>query len=103
LSSAKAGFTQDIGMEEIPGIGVMYGWVFHPSTDTDLVYKFTKAMFENPKPLLEISPMFEPWGKEAKEISKKALGACAGVPVHPGAAKYYKEIGIWQDNWVEGK
>jgi len=103
LTSAKGGFTQDIGADEIPGIGIIYGWAFHPSTDTDLVYKFTKALFEKPKPLIEISPMFEPWSEDAKGISKKAVSACAGVPVHPGAAKYYKEIGIWEDSWVEGK
>ncbi len=102
-AKVAGGFTQDIGMEEIPGIGVMYGWAFHPSTDPDLVYQFVKTCFENQKSLLEISPMFGPWSEDAKGFSKKALGAAPGVPIHPGAAKYYKEIGIWEATWVEGK
>lgn len=54
----------------------------------DLIYKLTKSIYDN-KPDLVNSH------SAAKDINKEnALGGLMGVPVHPGAAKYFKEIGL---------
>jgi hypothetical protein len=64
----------------------------------DLVYAIVRAFYENVKELANYHPL-------AKNIDvKHALdGAFKGIPVHPGAARYYKEVGVWQDDLVVGQ
>lgn len=58
------------------------------STDvsTDTVYKITKAICENESKLETIH-------SSMKFFSCKTATKDASIPVHPGAAKYYKEMG----------
>ena len=53
---------------------------------TDTVYKMTKALFEN-------LPALQAAHAAAKGISLQKAGKNPPVPLHPGAAKYYKEKG----------
>jgi len=54
----------------------------------DLVYQLTKAVYDNQKDLVTSH-------SAAKDITKdNALKGLMGVPVHPGAARYFKEIGL---------
>ncbi len=56
--------------------------------DADLVYLLTKAIFENKDDLVAAH-------SAARDITKEAaLSGLMGVPLHPGAAKYFKEIGL---------
>lgn len=53
----------------------------------DVVYKVTKALHEHADELKEIGPvmsLFKP-----KDMARKQV-----VPYHPGAAKYYQEVGM---------
>jgi TRAP transporter TAXI family solute receptor len=54
----------------------------------DLVYKFTKAMYENKADLAATFSMFNLM--EEKEMAKNIA-----IPYHPGAIKFYKEKGLW--------
>jgi len=70
---------------------VSYGVNLFASTKTpdDVVYKVVKAMHDNAKAMGQIFPplrLFDP-GAMAEAIP--------GVEYHPGAIKYYKEIGQW--------
>ena len=53
----------------------------------DHVYKLTKAIYENPPFLQAIHP-----ATKAMAIEKAMAGL--PVPLHPGAMKYYKEVGL---------
>ncbi|MFZ5652252.1 MAG: TAXI family TRAP transporter solute-binding subunit, partial [Bacillota bacterium] len=54
----------------------------------DLIYNLTKSIYDNQKDLVNAH-------SAAKDITKEnALKGLMGVPVHPGAAKYFKEIGL---------
>ena len=53
----------------------------------DLVYSMTKAIFENLDNLKSVHPAF---GKVTKATILNGFGA----PLHPGALKYYREIGV---------
>jgi TRAP transporter TAXI family solute receptor len=54
----------------------------------DLVYKMTKAFWEH----VDEAHAMAPWMKGAVNL-KGALAALAG-PLHPGAEKYYREVGL---------
>lgn len=61
------------------------------------VYAFTKALFEN----AEEMDSYHALGATIR--AENALeGVDPGVPVHPGAARYYKEIGVWDDSFTIG-
>jgi TRAP transporter TAXI family solute receptor len=100
--SAKL-FKNPMGMDEIPGIANVMGWSFSPTVDAEIVYQFVKTCFENSKKLLEFARVFEMFSKDPKSTGLLGLNSASKAPVHPGAAKYYKEIGIWNNSWIEGK
>ena len=63
----------------------------------EVAYKIIKGIYENNN---EIATYHE-LGKALK--LEKALDGChPDTPVHPGAAKYYKEMGVWRENLKVG-
>jgi len=52
----------------------------------DLVYKITKTLANN-------LPRFADVVKDMKGVAPRDLALDIGVPFHPGALKYFKEIG----------
>ena len=54
----------------------------------DVVYELVKAVFENFDEFKKLHPAFA--NLDPKEMVKDGLSA----PLHPGAAKYYKEAGL---------
>ena len=56
-------------------------------TPTDLVYNFLKIAHANSKFLGNVHKIFKSW-------TKKKASADLGIPKHPGAIKYYKEMGL---------
>ncbi len=56
--------------------------------DTETVYQFTKVLYEQRTEVVKIHPA-------GKAINPKNVVKDTGTPFHPGAIRYYKEIGIW--------
>jgi TRAP transporter TAXI family solute receptor len=67
-------------------LGLFFGFSTSTNTSPDLVYKVTKALFEN-------LDEYKKATKKAKAVTLEA--ACKGLafPLHEGAKRYYKEIG----------
>lgn len=53
----------------------------------DQVYTMTKTIAANTKTLATVA-------KDIGSLTPQGMGADIGVPFHPGAAKYYKEVGV---------
>lgn len=66
---------------------VMAVWVCDGDLDEDLIYKVTKAFWENVEELYPIH-------SKAKLITLDTALEGLSVPLHPGAEKYYKEVGM---------
>lgn len=72
----------------IPTIGVpLLVWATAQMSD-DTAYKIVKTLIEKQDELTKISVRLKYWGK--KDAVRQL-----GVPYHPGAVRYFKEIGIW--------
>jgi TRAP transporter TAXI family solute receptor len=71
----------------VPTAYVQNFLVTHEGVPTDTVYTMTKSMFENLDQLHAAHAA-------AKSIRKEAATAGMPVPLHPGAEKYYREIGV---------
>lgn len=58
------------------------------SASEDMVYNLTKAIYENRAAVVERHPA-------GRAINPKNVIRDTGTPFHPGAIRYYQEIGIW--------
>jgi TRAP transporter TAXI family solute receptor len=54
----------------------------------DLIYEMTKRIWENREAIAAKHPA-------GKSINEKNVVRDVGTPFHPGAIKFYKEIGVW--------
>ena len=71
----------------VPTISIKNFLVSHSGVPTEAVYLMTKAMFENLDTLVAAH-------NAAKGIKKDEAVTGTSVPFHPGAEKYYKEVGL---------
>ncbi|MEE8525059.1 MAG: TAXI family TRAP transporter solute-binding subunit [Thermoanaerobaculia bacterium] len=60
------------------------------AADEDLVYAMTKTIYENRASVVERHPA-------GRAILPKVIVRDTGTPFHPGAVRYYREIGIWPE------
>lgn len=71
---------------DIPTLSLMAIWAVDETQPTDLVYQITKALWENRAELEKVH-------EKCKEITFETALNGIGVPLHPGAEKYYSEKG----------
>lgn len=71
----------------VPTAYVQNFLVTHEGVPADVVYKMTKAMFDNLDQLKAAHAA-------AKSIRREAAVIGMPVPLHPGAEKYYREVGV---------
>ncbi|MBI4284990.1 MAG: TAXI family TRAP transporter solute-binding subunit [Chloroflexi bacterium] len=63
-----------------------------PSLSDDAVYAITKAIWQNFEELYPVHPDFKLMTRDIM------VTTTATVPYHPGAIKFFKEVGVWNDN-----
>ena len=79
--------TYDGQPAEVPTAAVMTLLVTREAVSDDLVYLMTKSLFDHSDLLVQTNPV-------AKDIGvAKALSGLP-IPLHPGAQRYYREIGL---------
>jgi len=72
---------------DIPTVAVMSMLVAKAELEEDVAYKITKAIFEN---IADI----ERAHAKGKEVTLKTAIVGNPIPLHPGAEKYFREVGI---------
>ena len=72
---------------DVQGFGFYTHIIASEDLPEDLVYKITKTLVDN-------LPRFATVVKAMEGATAKDLAADVGVPFHPGALKYYKEVGV---------
>ncbi len=77
------------GIGETKTLSVRAVWVVDVNLDSELVYQVTKAVW-NPKARL----LFDKGHPKAMEITLETALDGIGIPLHPGAERYYREIGL---------
>ena len=71
----------------MPTLAVINFLVTHADVSEETVYQMTKTMFENLDQMVAAH-------QAAKAITLKGATDGMPLPLHPGAARYYKEKGI---------
>ena len=81
-ANTYAGQTSDV-----PTLAVMNYLVTHAGVPDETVYQMTKQMFD-------ALPQLVAAHKAASAVQLKTANDGMPVPLHPGAARYYKEMGL---------
>jgi TRAP transporter TAXI family solute receptor len=82
--------------EDYPGLNVgSMHLITSAAADEELVYAFTKTIYEHRASVAQRHPA-------GKAIRPENAARDTGTPFHPGAIRYYREIGIWQGRGGSG-
>ena len=80
--------------QDVATITVMAQWVVDEQVPEDLVYKLTKALWEKSKDGMSGADVLAKVHAKGKDVQLKTALDGMAIPLHPGAAKYYKEKGL---------
>ena len=76
-----------VGAEAVVTASIRNVLVTHDNVPEDIVYRMTKALFEHVDELAAAHAA-------ASQISLEDAVSNLAVPLHPGAAAYYREVGL---------
>jgi uncharacterized protein len=79
------------GIGETPTISVGAQWVVGAEVDEELVYGITKALWHDNARLL-----LDDGHAKGHAITLETALHGVGIPLHPGAERYYREVGLLQ-------
>lgn len=74
-----------------------YQWYVHPDLEEDSVYEFMDITFDNVETLQGHHDALEIFDQDYAVDS-----LAQGAPVHPGAADWFRDNDIWNDDLIEG-
>ncbi|MEX1349823.1 MAG: TAXI family TRAP transporter solute-binding subunit [Desulfobacterales bacterium] len=87
----KEGVYKGVPATQMPYLTVY--WVVHERVPEQAIYDITKHVMQ-PEVMKELGEAHKGWKQMAPD-TKRFMNL--GAPVHPGAEKYYKEAGVWEE------
>ena len=73
--------------EDVQTYGVKATFVTSVKVPEEIVYAITKEVFDNLEEFKKLHPAFG-------TLTKKDMMKAVTAPIHPGAMRYYKEVGL---------
>ena len=86
-SDIPADTYEGVGATTTVAVGAQ--WFTSANEDEELIYNITKAMWNE-----ESRKLFDSGHSKGKVITVDSATQGVGVPLHPGAERYYKEVGV---------
>lgn len=80
-------YPNSINKEDIVSVGVKATLVSSVKVSEDIVYAMTKEVFENFEDFKKLHPAYS-------VLTKESMLSGLSAPLHKGALKYYKEVGL---------
>ena len=87
-------YPRSLNTQDIETIGVKATFVTSKKVNEDIVYAITKEVFENLEEFKSLHPAY-------KVLTKQNMLEGLSAPIHPGALRYYKEVGL--DKYIDHK
>lgn len=73
--------------EDVPTVNAPVMMVTNSEVSEEVVYQVAKALFESHETLVDVHPVMG-------EFTAENASAHPPVPIHPGALRYYREVGV---------
>ena len=89
---------QDIGTDEVFHWDLEVNYVFNPSASDEAVHELCRVVSEHNDTVNEAQGQFN----DFESVEDMHASARERVPVHPGAAQYYKDNDAWDDSLQVG-
>src|SRR5690625_2672736 len=77
---------------DVPTISVGAQWITHADQPEELIYEITKALWND-----DTRALFDAGHARGKQITLETALDGVGIPLHPGAERYYREAGLLAD------
>lgn len=84
---SKEFYPNSLNEEDINTIGVKATFITSVNVNEKIVYAMTKEVFENLEEFKKLHPAY-------KVLTKENMMAGLSAPIHEGASRYFKEIGL---------
>ena len=97
--SPKPAFAQDVGVKEISGVPILFGYNFRADMPENVVYQMLVGLYKNRDKLVAADPGFTPLSKNFVAMQVNGINANPDIPVHAGLAKFLKEHKAWDAKW----
>lgn len=95
----KDAFTQDVGVKDILGVPILFGYNMRADMPEDVVYRILSGLYKAREQLVAADPGFKTLANDFTGMQASGINANPDIPVHPGLAKFLKEHNAWQDKW----
>ena len=82
--------------EDVPTLASTSHLAVNPDMPEDIVYYVLKAVFNHKDMLIAVQADFEGQLTAEAVAESVAISQVTGIPFHPGALKFYREMG-----WIE--
>ena len=99
----KIAFSKDVGVTQILGVPILFGYNMRADMPEDVVYRLLGAFYKNREGLAKSDPGFTPMAKDFVGMQVQGISANPDIPVHAGMAKFLKEHKAWNDKWKIAK
>lgn len=94
------GYEQDMGSDTFEGWQIPFQYYISPDIPSEHVYELLEVCEEHYESVQEGQPAFFPYGEDPQYF----VGSLDDhVPVHPGAADFYEDRDVWNDDWERGE
>lgn len=93
------GWEQDIGVDTLRAWTLDGQFRFGSDIDPDHVYELMRVSHEHVDTVQDSDPTY----LDHSDLDTMTAAINDQDPVHPGAADFYKDHGVWNDNWTEGE
>lgn len=95
------GYNQDVTrlVDEVTGFALTAQWRFGPEVENETVYEIMRISHEYTDFIRESDASYMDHG----DVSRMTEFLLDDQPVHPGAAEFYEDHGVWNDDWEVGE
>jgi uncharacterized protein len=93
-------FTQDLGVDEVLGVPILFGYNLRADMDEELVYNMLTIFEDNVEALTTLDGGFGPLSEDFVGMQVSAVRAAPEIAVHPGLARFLEERDAWEDGWT---
>ncbi len=99
----KDAFSKDVGVKQILGVPILFGYNVRADMPEEVVYKLLAAFYNHRESLAKSDPGFTPLAKDFVGMQVQGISANPDIPVHAGLARFLKEHKAWNDKWKIAK